>query len=92
VENAIKHGDLGQQPQAFVQITLHTDEKRLFFEVKNSFNPENRQKDTVGGVGLENVRQRLALHPKQRGALRTTATGHLFTANLELIRHHDAQH
>lgn len=63
VENALKHSDLDEQPDgAFCHIFLRCNaDKGLLFEVKNTFNPDDRQKDQVGGVGLENVRQRLEL-------------------------------
>jgi LytS/YehU family sensor histidine kinase len=55
VENAFKHGDL-RQP---IGIQLRTDGKVLTYSVTNFY--RDKQKDKVGGIGLENLRKRLEL-------------------------------
>lgn len=84
VENALKHGDLEENPSGFVHLELTCSQQGLSFRVSNSFNPENRQKDAVGGVGLENIRQRLALNYAGRHRLETSFEDHTFVAFLEL--------
>lgn len=62
VENCFKHSDLGQNPQAFCRISAKVHPGHLLeFTTENSFQPRDRQKDQVGGVGLENMRRRLQL-------------------------------
>jgi len=62
VENAFKHGISLQQP-SFINISLHTKENILYFDVHNSvhlkgeYDPEKMK----SGIGLQNVKQRLAL-------------------------------
>ena len=51
VENALKHSDLEENPNALLDIFLRNERGNLFFQVTNSFNPDNVQKDKVGGVG-----------------------------------------
>lgn len=51
-----------EQTSGYLNILLLVEAKRLFFQVENSFNPDNEQKDSVGGVGLDNIRQRLELN------------------------------
>ncbi|MBB6004190.1 sensor histidine kinase [Arcicella rosea] len=65
VENAFKHsiGDL--YADCFIKILLKVDDK-LYFEVKNSKSnlTTNNQRKTFGGIGLANVKKRLAtLYP-----------------------------
>ena len=85
VENALKHGDLELNNAAFLRITLHNEPGRLVFTVENSFNPDDRQKDSKnGGVGLENVRQRLELNYPQRHRLEFGAVENTFLARLEI--------
>lgn len=84
VENALKHGDLDTHPQGFLQLQLACRPDRIFFEVKNSFDPANRQKDSHGGVGLDNVRRRLALHYPGRHTFEALAEGGVFQASLML--------
>lgn len=83
VENALKHGDLEQQPEGYVHILLRMEHAHLFFRVENSFDPDNRQKDKAGGVGLENVRQRLELNYPGRYRLKCQQEGRRFVAELD---------
>jgi len=57
-ENAFKHGNL--DAGGWVKSKLELKEERLYFLMENSF-IEHRQKDEVGGIGLENVQKRLEL-------------------------------
>ena len=84
VENALKHGDLEMNSNAFLQISLHLSPEQLNFSVENSFDPSNAQKDAVGGVGLENVRHRLALHYASRHEFTASARENTFFASITL--------
>jgi len=55
VENAFKHGDL----KAPLKIKLQVSNKQLIFQVFNQI--KIKQKDKVGGIGLENIKKRLEL-------------------------------
>jgi hypothetical protein len=60
-ENAFKHGT-GYVDQPAIDINLTTKENVLFFQVKNKFDQEaDTSKDEISGIGLSNVRSRLAL-------------------------------
>ncbi|UOG76959.1 histidine kinase [Hymenobacter tibetensis] len=61
VENAFKHGIDSSLDASWVRITLLVQDGQLHFEVNNSFAPTAPKRD-VGGVGIANVRKRLALH------------------------------
>ncbi len=84
VENALKHSDLETNPDGFLRILLRIDSKHLLFLVENSFDPDNQQKDEQGGVGLENIRQRLELHHRGRHLFETKAKSHTYSAKLTL--------
>lgn len=62
VENAFKHciGDL--YSNSFIKIFLKADNDTLYFEVENSKSnlTINNQRKTFGGIGLTNVKKRLA--------------------------------
>jgi two-component system, LytTR family, sensor kinase len=67
VENAFKHG-ISLKQKSWIKVVLSCDDQHLYFDVYNSLHqkwgadPEEHQ----GGIGLENVRQRLALlYPRQ---------------------------
>lgn len=59
VENAFKHGVETLREGAFVTLSLKSDAKELVFEIENNFDPESSIE--TGGVGLQNLKRRLAL-------------------------------
>ncbi len=61
VENAFKHGVDTSLDASWVAIDIAVRGPRLHFSVRNSFSP-GAPKQAFGGVGIANVRQRLALH------------------------------
>jgi len=66
VENCFKHCDFDTNPNAFVQIQLGVEAGALSFSTYNSRDNADLQKDTTGGVGLINIKKRLALkYPTQ---------------------------
>lgn len=85
VENALKHSDLEENPDGFVQILLHNEPASLVFLVENTFNPKDEQKDRVGGVGLENIRRRLELNYRGLHRFETTKSGNKYLAKLKLV-------
>ena len=58
VENAFKHGVSYQQP-SFIDISIKTTDSRLSFTCRNSKIPN--EEEHHGGIGLQNVKQRLEL-------------------------------
>lgn len=62
VENAFKHGISLNEP-SFIKTNLQVPDNRVLFSVTNSVHPkqENDPEKGTGGIGLENVKQRLAM-------------------------------
>lgn len=85
VENCFKHGDFHENPEAFIRLSLHVNvDGKLIFVAENSFDPQQKQKDSVGGVGLENIQKRLRLRFGDSALLQTHAGGRVFKAVLEM--------
>ena len=61
VENCFKHCDFETNETAFIEMILMVKDNHLSFSTVNTFNKSDAQKDAVGGVGLANINQRLAL-------------------------------
>ncbi|MGV3540098.1 MAG: sensor histidine kinase, partial [Rufibacter sp.] len=80
VENAFKHG-ISLKDKSWIRVSLHVDINKLFFDVYNSTHPKQEQ-DQVreeSGVGLENVKQRLALlYPGRHDLVIREITGEFF--------------
>ncbi|WP_229802010.1 sensor histidine kinase [Pontibacter akesuensis] len=62
VENAFKHG-ISLKHKSWIRVTLHCEDNKLYFDVYNSIQPKQDldPEKNKSGVGLENVKQRLAL-------------------------------
>jgi len=61
IENALKHGDIENNPKGYLRIQIENAPDMLKFSVSNTYSPHNFNKDTMGGVGLTNIQQRLLL-------------------------------
>lgn len=60
VENAFKHG-ISYREESFIDIKLRVENKRLLFCCCNSKPTQVQRTNEKGGMGLQNVRQRLEL-------------------------------
>ncbi|WP_163708340.1 sensor histidine kinase [Mangrovibacterium lignilyticum] len=62
LDNAFKHGPRSSGDDAYIRILIRILENELDFEITNSFNAADiRKPKGAHGVGLENVKQRLAM-------------------------------
>lgn len=60
VENAFKHG-ISYREESFIDIKVRVENKRLLFRCCNSKPTQVQRTNEKGGMGLQNVRQRLEL-------------------------------
>lgn len=60
-ENCFKHGGVGPDGLFRIRIYLHADQKKLVFHLANSKKKNRENQPVSGGVGLSNIRKRLAL-------------------------------
>lgn len=60
VENAFKHG-ISYHEESFIDIKVRVENKRLLFSCCNSKPTQVQRTNEKGGMGLQNVRQRLEL-------------------------------
>lgn len=70
VENAFKHSGYEDTRNGWISIELFLKKRELRLLVANSIVKKNGQKDRLGGVGLENVKNRLAILYKNRHNLK----------------------
>ncbi|GAB2534723.1 sensor histidine kinase [Spirosoma aerophilum] len=81
VENAFKHGDLTDQSHPLV-LDLSVQHGTLRFDTLNK--KTSRQTDAAGGIGLANVRRRLALLYPNQHKLHITDEADSYACSLEL--------
>lgn len=60
-ENCFKHGGPGKDGLFRVNISLQADDQKLIFQIANSKKKGRGHATVSGGVGLQNIRQRLEL-------------------------------
>jgi len=83
IENCFKHCDFEVNPEAFAKISLKIRDGQLQFNTRNS-KDDRQQKDKQGGVGLSNIRRRLALKYPGRFELETINLEQTFEVQLVL--------
>lgn len=81
VENAFKHGKLHSENKP-ICITLKITNSKLNYTVTNEI--EEKKKDKVGGLGLDNLKKRLELLYPNKYEFMCKAENKLFTAQLEI--------
>ncbi|MNR20553.1 Sensor histidine kinase YehU [compost metagenome] len=59
LENAFKHGVERLTEDAYIHITIKTDNDIIYFDIANNF--EARESTETAGIGIHNLKQRLKL-------------------------------
>ncbi|MNU87641.1 Sensor histidine kinase YehU [compost metagenome] len=80
IENALKHGAYSEENP--IQIFLFCDDKQIRFEVKNKIGQQ--KKDQLGGIGLQNLKNRMEILYPGKHQLDTYKEDEVFVANLEI--------
>ncbi|MEL7118360.1 MAG: sensor histidine kinase [Bacteroidota bacterium] len=85
LENAFKHGVEKMRENAFIHLQMQTQGKQLFFTIENNF--EESTSTHKPGIGLDNLKQRLAfLYPNQHELIiEKNESTYKVLLNLELI-------
>lgn len=85
VENAFKHGT-GMVEDPVISITLVIEEasRLIQFKVVNKVSPLDVSKDNNSGIGISNVRRRLAILYPGKHELHTINEDDIFTADLSI--------
>lgn len=84
VENALKHSNIESKNGAFINIKIDSDTSKISFEVENSKPQKAITKDKIGGIGLENVKKRLAILYPDTHELKIRENEASFKVNLYL--------
>ena len=76
IENAVVHGLAGHSGPVLIRVTTEVDTETLLLRVTNTIGPEQSTEAAASagtGIGLRNVRERLAVQFGERAALRVGA-------------------
>lgn len=82
-ENAFKHGNLEDTCNGWMKSEMKLENGNLFFSIKNTTPKEKKQLEK-GGVGLENIRDRLQLLYPNKHNLNIQNLGNIFSVELEI--------
>jgi LytS/YehU family sensor histidine kinase len=82
IENAFKHG-IANDPLSPISLLVDVDAEHLHFYIRNKKHNNNR--DTIGGIGLNNVKRRLDLLYPGKYNLDITEDEQTYTCELSLV-------
>ncbi|SNR46326.1 Histidine kinase [Maribacter sedimenticola] len=87
LENALKHSNIEKITGTFIHISLAANKNQIRFELENSKPRTPLITDSVGGIGIENVKKRLAILYPKRHQLIIDDAEQTFKVNLILQLH-----
>jgi sensor histidine kinase YesM len=82
VENAFKHGTSQMLEQPWISLSIFIEDDQLKMKLVNG--KAEQQKNSTGGIGIDNVRKRLELLYPNQHLLRTSNEEHVFVVSLRL--------
>ncbi|MFT5886580.1 MAG: two-component system sensor histidine kinase AlgZ [Arcticibacterium sp.] len=82
LENAFKHGVENMREDAYIHISLNANKNAIDFEIENNF--DGSQIPERKGIGLKNLKRRLALRYPKKHTLEITNSSSFFKAKLQL--------
>ena len=85
LENAVKHGIETLTENAFIHINLYEDKDFIYFKIENNFDP--KEISEAKGIGLTNLKRRLALIYPKKHELNVDKTNNIYKATLKISKH-----
>lgn len=84
IENAFKHVSRLPNQKGYVHLSCEQENKQLIFKIENSYTEQYKTPSKSQGLGLENVRKRLAIQYTNRHELKIEKTDSDFTVAVVL--------
>lgn len=81
LENAFKHGVERQAAEAYIALDIQTTPANVTFTIRNNYTPDPTHPP---GIGLDNLKKRLALIYPDRHELKITEEPSTYTVNLKI--------
>ncbi|MEM6768769.1 MAG: GHKL domain-containing protein, partial [Bacteroidota bacterium] len=89
LENAFKHGVESLAENAFISLSLSTTAKSIHFSISNNYESNGQE---GGGIGMDNLKKRLALIYPHQHQLDITKTEDTYTVSLAIETHEVSDH
>ena len=84
MENALKHSNIEKISDTFIRMKINANAFEINFEIENSKSQNSKVIDEVGGIGIDNVKKRLAIVYPNRHELLINETTQAFKVNLNI--------
>jgi LytS/YehU family sensor histidine kinase len=84
IENAFKHVSRLPNQKGYVHLSCKQVNKQLIFEIENSYTEQYKIPSKSQGLGLENVKKRLAIQYSEKHELNINKTDSDFTVKVVL--------
>lgn len=88
VENSFKHGVKPTSGRSFIHLNIEKRDRGILIDLVNSI-PPGKHDEQEGGIGLENLRNRLSLYYKDRFTLSSGIKQDVFQIKLMITTHHE---
>jgi len=85
LENAFKHGVETLTENAFIHINLYEDADYICFKIENNFDP--KEISEAKGIGLTNLKRRLALIYPKKHEFTVDKTNNTYNVTLKISKH-----
>ncbi|WP_109437404.1 sensor histidine kinase [Aquimarina sp. AU119] len=90
VENAFKHSNIEKPKDSFIKIQIQSTPNYINFKIENSIPKKRINKDIIGGIGLENVKKRLAILYPENHQLDIIENNEVFKVKLNIKQTNNA--
>lgn len=84
LENMFKHGTRYINNGILIEFNCTIQQNIMYIHAKNSFKPDNLPVDNVGGIGLSNLRKRLALIYPHRHQVTIKTEDNFYTIDIKI--------
>jgi len=84
LENSFKHGIKSEVENVFINLKIRSNAEKIYFEIENNKQKTEPNTRKQKGVGLENIRKRLALQYPDKHELKVIEIGNTFKVYLEI--------
>ena len=84
VENCFKHGTSMMTGKQWIHLSITMKDDLLDFKISNSKPPESTPTQTKHGIGLQNVKKRLALLYPEKHFLKFDSTSNVYSVEMQI--------
>ena len=89
IENSFKHSNIENIDEGWITMQLNLTNNKFHFIISNSISSNTIFKDSIGGIGLDNVKKRLKLLYAEKSNIEIIKSDNNFTVTLKIDLNED---